>query len=128
MDCTTSTVEIDGATLVAVVIDNPQDRPVRVRIENDLPGPVWPPRRRGCPEPGWDEGGYEGVLDSGERLGLGYAVPATGNSPVAHVASAEPVPDAEGPDEAPVTARFRDPRPPRSVLSPLGPPKRGVSR
>jgi hypothetical protein len=129
MDCTTSTVEIGGATLVAVVIDNPQDRPVRVRIENDLPGPVWPPRRRGCPEPGWDEDGYEGVVQPGERLALGYAVPATAASPAAHLDSAAPAPEAatDSP-ETPVPARFRDPRPPRSVISPAGPPKRGVSR
>jgi len=129
MDCTTSTVETGGATLVAVVIENPHDRPVRVRVENDLPGPVWPPRKRGQPEPGWDEDGYAGVLDPGERTALGYAVPATGGSPAAHVASAEAVTGSEArSNDEPIATRFRDPRPPRSVLSPVGPPKRGVSR
>lgn len=128
MDCTTSTVEIDGATLVTVVLENPHDRPVRIRVENDLPGPVWPPRRRGHPESGWDEDGYEGVLDPGERTALGYAVPATGESPAAHVASAEPIAGSAPENDAPVAAQFRDPRPPRSVLSPVSPPKRGVSR
>jgi hypothetical protein len=129
MDCTTSTVEIDGATLVTVVLQNPHDRPVRVRVENDLAGPVWPPRKRGRPEPGWDEEGYEGVLDPGERTALGYAVPTTGESPAAHVATAEPATGSTADrNEAPVAAQFRDPRPPRGVLSPVTPPKRGVSR
>ena len=76
MDCTVSTTEIDGATLVSAIVANPHDEPARYRLENELDGPVWPPRRRGHPVAGWDESGYEGVLGPGERDSLGYAVPA----------------------------------------------------
>lgn len=122
MDCTVSTTALDGATLVSAIVENPHDEPARYRLENDLDGPVWPPRRRGYPEPGWDESGFEGVVEPGERHSLGYAVPAEPADPPARIAWTEPADSTDrGGDTADSTARsFRDPRPPRSVLAPPG--------
>ena len=81
-DCTTETVA--GATLVAVRVRNTAPVPRRVRVRNELPGPVLPPRREGVPERGWDADGFEGVLDADEERALGYACPvvAEDDSPV----------------------------------------------
>jgi hypothetical protein len=123
MDCTISTAALDGATLVSVVVANPHDEPARYRLENELDGPLWPPRRRGQPEAGWDETGYEGVLGPGERDSLGYAVPAEPAEPPARIAWTEPADPTDRASTSPgATVRsFRDPRPPRSVLSPPSP-------
>ncbi|MBS3760588.1 DUF7857 domain-containing protein [Halodesulfurarchaeum sp.] len=118
MDCVTSTTEIGGATLVSVIVENPHDEPARYRLTNELDGPVWPPRRRGYPERGWDESGYEGVLGPGERDALGYAVPASPVDPPARIAWTEPAEVPEPSRDTRSTARsFRDPRPPRSVFT-----------
>jgi hypothetical protein len=129
MDCRTRTHVIDGATLVSVIVENPYDEPARFRVDNELDGPVRPPRRRGRPESGWDEEGYEGVLEPGEQLALGYAVPAEPEEPAASIVSMEPAQGTESDrvaettdcrtDTAAVARRFRDPRPPRSALSPV---------
>lgn len=81
-DCTTESVA--GATLVTVRVRNEAPVPRRVRVRNELPGPVLPPRREGVPERGWDESGFEGVLDAGEKRALGYACPVVsdGDRPV----------------------------------------------
>ncbi|MDS0297469.1 hypothetical protein NDI76_01770 [Halogeometricum sp. S1BR25-6] len=81
-DCTTESVA--GATLVTVRVRNEAPVPRRVRVRNELPGPVLPPRREGVPERGWDESGFEGVLDAGEERTLGYACPVAseGDRPV----------------------------------------------
>jgi hypothetical protein len=62
-------------SLVELTVENPTDRPRRVRVANRLDGPVWPPRREGVPEAGWDDGGFEAVLAPGARRALGYASP-----------------------------------------------------
>ncbi|MDR5656064.1 hypothetical protein RH831_02580 [Halodesulfurarchaeum sp. HSR-GB] len=121
MECVTQATAVDGTALVTAVLENPHDEPARFRLRNELDGPVWPPRRRGHPEAGWDADGYEGVLEPGERRALGYAVPAAPQEEPATIAWTEP---AEATDSAPTAetaARsFRDPRPPRSVISPPG--------
>ncbi|PSQ02038.1 hypothetical protein BRC92_09640 [Halobacteriales archaeon QS_4_69_31] len=63
----------DGVTLVRVYVT--ADWPRRVRVENRLDGPVWPPRRRGRPAAGWDDGGFEGIVTPENRLVAGYATP-----------------------------------------------------
>ena len=122
MDCTVSTTSFDGVTLVSAIVENPHEEPARYRLENDLDGPVWPPRRRGYPEPGWDDSGFEGVLGPGERHALGFAVPADPTDPPARIAWTEPVDSiTETERTGDATARsFADPRPPRSVLAPPG--------
>jgi len=69
---TTATV---GGALVAVTLRNDTAVAVRVRVENDLDGPVLPPRREGVPAAGWDEDGFTGVVPADARLGIGYACP-----------------------------------------------------
>ena len=71
----------DGVTLVELTVTNPTDAARRVRIANRLDGTVWPPRRQGVPEAGWDDGGFEGVVAPGGRRALGYATPASAADP-----------------------------------------------
>lgn len=112
--------ERGSVSLVSAVLTNPHDRRARFRLENELDGVVWPPRRRGRPEAGWDEAGFEGVIDPGDRLALGYAVPAPLETPAAVIAWSEPAADRNpSPDVRSAARSFRDPRPPRSVLSPV---------
>ena len=122
----TSLERTGGVTLVAVRVTNTADRAKRVRVANRLDGPVWPPSVGGRPAPGWDDGGYEGVLDAGEVRSLGYATPA--DTAECHVSSApvevawvEDAPNGP-PDEPPspgvVVAELGDPRPPRDALPP----------
>lgn len=119
MDMDRDTRRIDGVTLVSIRLRNPHDEPLRFRIENRLDGPVWPPRTGGRPEAGWDENGYEGVLGPGRRRGLGYATPGQDSDPPAVLAWVEPGAAGADSDHADsVLARFGDPRPPRSVLTP----------
>lgn len=120
----TSLERTGGVTLVAVRVTNTADRAKRVRVANQLDGPVWPPRIGGRPAPGWDDGGYEGVLDADETRSLGFATPGT---------PPEPQPEASGvavawvedapnglPDEPPspgvIVGELGDPRPPRDAL------------
>lgn len=119
MDLTAEATAVDGITLVSVVVENPHDQAARFRLETALDGPLWPPRRRGYPESGWDETGYEDVLEPGGRLAVGYATPAAPAADPVTLAWTEPAGDTPEPTTAGETARsFRDPRPPRSVLGP----------
>lgn len=79
----------DGASLVELRVTNPSRTARRVRIANRLDGEVWPPRREGVPEAGWDDGGFEGVVAAGERRALGYASPAPAADPPAEVVWSE---------------------------------------
>lgn len=65
--------------------------PTRVRIENRLDGPVWPPRRRGVPASGWDAEGVTCTVAADETRGLGYASPAPAVEPPAEIVRTEPV-------------------------------------
>lgn len=78
----------DGVTLVRAFVT--ARRPHRVRVENRLDGPVWPPRRRGRPATGWDEDGFEGVAAPNDRLVGGYATPAPPEEPPVELAVEEP--------------------------------------
>lgn len=119
MELSRWTTSREGITLVSVVVTNPHDEPVRFRLANELDGPLWPPRTNGRIEASWDADGYEGVLDPGERVSLGYATPAAEKSPAAVI---ERVERAEGTNPHPASERalrsFQDPRPPRDVLVP----------
>lgn len=63
----------NGTTLVEVLVRS--DITTGVRIESILT-PVWPPRRQGVPVAGWDGNRFEGKIEAGEWLVLGYATPA----------------------------------------------------
>ncbi|WP_135364826.1 DUF7857 domain-containing protein [Halosimplex halophilum] len=84
----------DGVTLVSLVVA--ADRPCRVRVENRLDGPVWPPRRRGQPATGWDGDAFTGTVPETGRLTAGYATPARPADPPAEVVSTEPAEPDEG--------------------------------
>lgn len=70
----------NGVTLVEVLVQN-DGAITRVRVHNRLDGAVWPPRRRGVPEEGWRDDGFEGVLGADETLALGYATPGQPKTP-----------------------------------------------
>jgi hypothetical protein len=116
------TIREQGVTFVSVFVHNPHDESARFRVEHALDGPLWPPRTRGVPEAGWDSNGYEGTLEAGAHLALGYATPASPSDPPARLVWAEPAGDRDvGPDGESTRRRFADPRPPRSVVSPTSP-------
>lgn len=107
----------DDVTLVCLLVT--ATRAERVRVENCLDGPVWPPRRQGVPEEGWDENGFEGVVDAGDRLVLGYASPAVPADPPARISAAEPADEDRGsetPSAREVVRTLGDPRPPRDAV------------
>ncbi|MGQ4556435.1 DUF7857 domain-containing protein [Halobellus sp. GM3] len=70
-----TTTAAAGVTLVRVALRNTVAVALRVRIRNELGGPVLPPRREGVPEAGWDADGFTGVVPAEGRLGVGYACP-----------------------------------------------------
>lgn len=113
----------DGVTLVTVSLAG-DGIPRRVRVEQRLDGPVWPPRRAGQPEPGWDETGYEGVVPADERLTLGYATPALPAPEPVSVEELSVARDDSAPtaDEDPrrLLQRLGNPSPPRGAV-PLPP-------
>ncbi|ELZ28857.1 hypothetical protein C475_04446 [Halosimplex carlsbadense 2-9-1] len=96
----------DGVTLVSLVVA--ADRPCRVRVENRLDGPVWPPRRRGQPAAGWDGDAFAGRVPADGQLTVGYATPARPADPPAEVVSTEPAAEsgnaADGPASGPAPA------------------------
>jgi hypothetical protein len=79
-----------GVTLVELTVENPTEVARRVRVANRLDGPLWPPRREGVPEAGWDDGGFEGVVPPGDRRALGFASPSTPTSSAPPASPAEP--------------------------------------
>jgi len=86
LDCETE--RTDGVTLVRLYVTAEHRR--RVRVENRLDGPVWPPRREGQPAAGWDGDTFEGVVAPDERLVAGYATPAPPADPPAEVVGDDP--------------------------------------
>ncbi|WP_135821607.1 DUF7857 domain-containing protein [Halostella litorea] len=96
-------------TLVAAVVANRTEVRRRVRLESALEGPVLPPRRRGVPAEGWDDGGVELVLAAGEREGVGFAATAPPASPPVEVVTDERVlpdePASDGGEDADALVR-----------------------
>ena len=70
-----TTTATAGGVLVAITLRNDTAVDVRVRVDNDLDGPVLPPRRDGVPATGWDEDGFVGTVPADSRIGIGYACP-----------------------------------------------------
>jgi len=110
---------IDGVTLVTVHLTG-DGVARRIRLVHRLDGPVWPPRREGEPEPGWDETGYEGIVPADGTLALGYATPAPPDEEPVSVEAATPVrsdPDSTAVDgPAGVLQRLGEPAPPRDAV------------
>lgn len=90
------------------------DRDQQVCIESRL-RPVWPPRRRGVPVRGWREDTFEGTVERGQPLVVGYATPAPPSEPPAEITETGSPPDDS------ITPRrlvrtLGDSRPPRDAL------------
>jgi hypothetical protein len=97
-----TTTATAGGVLVAVTLCNDTAVAVRVRVDNDLDGPVLPPRREGVPTAGWDEDGFTGTVPANGRAGIGYACPVGDGGAADRAASnskpnrdSDPDPDAE---------------------------------
>lgn len=104
---------VDGVTFVGATCRSDAEEPTRVRIVSRVE-PVWPPRRHGVPLAGWNDGGYEGVVDAGEAVALGFATPATVDGEPVAVAWTEPAAEVDVAGD-PVRA-LGDPRPPRDAV------------
>lgn len=113
----TETHRRGGVTLVAARVRNDGEEARRVRMANRCDGSVWPPREHGLPATGWDDGGWEGVLEPGETQPLGYATPAAPASPPVEFAWTERAAGSE-PTAAGALADLGDPRPPRDAVTP----------
>jgi hypothetical protein len=107
--------------LVAVTLVNPSPVDRVVRVDNRLDGPVLPPRGRDgvVVTPGWDDQGYRGVVEAGDRRCLGYAVAA----PVARPPVAVTDEGRAGPDDRP---RRTTPAAARRALASHRPPRDAV--
>lgn len=117
LECTQES--LDGVTLVECRLES--EAPERVTLEATHEGPIWPPRRQGVPEAGWDEDGWTGVVSPEGPLALGYATPAEPAPPAMELAASEPAPDeAETPGPRAVLRALGDPRPPRDAVEPDG--------
>lgn len=111
--------ERDGVTLVTARLEG-GTAPQRVRLANRLDGEVWPPRRRGVPEEGWTDDGYEGVVPAGATVALGYASPAPPlDDPLELVEKAvldDPA-TSEAPTAETAVRELGDPAPPRDAVA-----------
>lgn len=65
-----------GVTFAHVVVENPSSERQRVRLAVACDEAVWPPRRRGVPEAGWDADGVTVTVAAGGVRGVGFATPA----------------------------------------------------
>lgn len=108
----------EGITLVELLVTSETDQ--RVRIESALE-PVWPPRSRGLPAAGWEDGAFEARIEAGERLVVGYASPAPPVEPPARLRTpASDDADAVSPRE--LIRALGDAKPPRDAV-PAGTPR-----
>jgi hypothetical protein len=117
----TNTDRRDGVTLVEGWAKNDGDGHRRIAIEVELDGPIWPPRREGVPERGWDreDGRLTATLSPGERYGFGFATPAAPSDPPVTLVSDEPGQPSEGIERSPagVVRALGDPSPPVDLAS-----------
>ncbi|WP_336024224.1 hypothetical protein [Halobellus salinisoli] len=77
LEPTVSTRSVAGVTLVWIELRSTVAVDVRVRIRNELDGPILPPRAAGVPATGWDADGFSGAVPGSGSLGVGYACPAS---------------------------------------------------
>jgi len=117
MELETATHLRRGVTLVAARVTNDGDHARRVRVASRCDGPVWPPRDDGVPVAGWDDGGWEGVVDAGATEPLGFATPVEPGAPPAEFAWSERAGETE-PSAAETLAELGDPRPPADAIEP----------
>jgi hypothetical protein len=125
LECTCTVDRRDDTSLVELLVVNETSHPRRFRLANRLDGPVWPPRTCGLPADGWDDAGFEGVIEAEHRLALGFASPARPVDPPAEIvwdereSSREPSRESSADSITEPNAVVRllaDPRPPRDVV------------
>lgn len=78
-----------GVTLVRVLCTNTRSTTQRIRLENALEGPTWPPRSDGVVDPRWDGDRWEGVVGPERTVGIGFATPAPPEPPLVEVVSSD---------------------------------------
>lgn len=122
LTCDTTTA--GAATLVSLSLSSAE--PTSIRVENRLDGPVWPPREQGVPAAGWDEAGFDGVVDG--HLALGYACPADPADPPAHIVEERPPAEEEEPTARSLVRELGDASPPPDAVGPTGDTVRSDSR
>ncbi len=122
-----STTARDDVTLVTAVVRGEGERR-RVRLANRLDGPIWPPRRQGFPEDGWDDRGVSVVVPATGRRAVGYASPAPPADPPLELVKSVPADEGKAPDRTPdfefaaldsagaVVRELGDPSPPRDAV------------
>jgi hypothetical protein len=119
LDAESSVTARDGVALVTVSLANPTPVDRVAAVENRLDGDVLPPRTAGVPEPGWDAGGFRGVVAAEGCRVLGFACRAPAVDPPVRVADAGRATGADYPDRtSPAAARRRlgSPRPPTDAV------------
>ncbi|MEF8774316.1 MAG: hypothetical protein V5A23_03480 [Halobacteriales archaeon] len=102
IDCDCSVRTAGGAALVAAVVSSTAPTPRRVRAVPRVDAPVWPPRRNGVPEREWSDGELSVVVPAGSRLAIGFATPASPDSPPVELHDEGRADDAPTPATRPV--------------------------
>ena len=102
----------DGVTFVAVTLTNRRETAQRVTFRNALPGPTWPPRRRGV-SPEWNGHTWQDTLEPGERRGVGFASPTAPTEGVIELLEVERETGVGGPDVRTILSQREDAKPPR---------------
>ncbi len=75
MHSVVNTNQVSGVTLVSVILKNTAPIKRRVKVVNELDGPILMPLTNGTPEIGWNQTGYTTVMASGVKCSVGYACP-----------------------------------------------------
>lgn len=115
MEVEYETDERCGITLVEVQVRNPDPTDRTIQVTPTVDRPVLPPRVDGHPADGWDESGYEGVIEARGQLPLGFAVTGTAPDPPVEVEVVHgPGNDGDRTAVRRVLQQLGDPRPPRT--------------
>lgn len=100
-------------TLVELAVGSEFDQ--HVCIESQLT-PVWPPRRQGVPQRGWDGSTFEGTVSQDSELVFGYASPAEPAEPPATITATEPPSADETVRPRDIVHTLGDASPPRDTF------------
>jgi len=114
LECDHETVA--GVTLVTCRLTT--DATSRVTVEPTHDDPIWPPRRQGVPEQGWEDDRWIGLVPADGVRALGYATPADTDGAPARIAATEPPADDEAVTARDVIRSLGDPAPTRDAVPP----------
>ncbi|WP_049925477.1 DUF7857 domain-containing protein [Halopiger goleimassiliensis] len=112
----TNAERTSGITTVRVVLTNDHTTPQAVRLQSNLDGPVWPPRRGGVDDPRWADDVWEATIRPGRTHGVGFASPAPPTEPLVEVVSSERQDADKLRSDSEVLAQLDDWRPRNEVL------------